>query len=120
LQFSREIFTNEARETINELNIPGNKVDLSERIKAYKGTSKPRDIFKKFYKGDEVQKLLGCGVKPYSAWKHWIENNPELANQFLEQFKATIYGVMKNFYAVDDAKLTALEVKLKKVPNVLK
>lgn len=120
LQFTREIFTNETRETINELGITGHKVDLNDCIKAYKGASKPRDIFKKFYKGVEVQKLLGCGFKPYSAWKHWIEKNPDLANQFLEQFKTAIYGVMKNSYVVDDVKLTALEVKLKKVPNVLK
>ena len=31
-----------------------------------------------------------------------------------------MYGVMKNGYSVDDAKLTTLKVTLKKVPNVLK
>ena len=64
--------------------------------------------------------MLNCGTKPYGAWKHWIESNPVLVNQFLEQFKATMYGVMKNGYSVDDAKLTTLKVTLKKVPNVLK
>lgn len=120
LQFTRDVFTNAARETTNELKITGSKVDLDERIKAYEGALKPRDIFKKFYKGDEVQKVLSCGTKPYGAWKHWIDSNPVLVNQFLEQFKATIYGVMKNGYAVDDAKLTTLKVTLKKVPHVLK
>jgi hypothetical protein len=120
LQFTRDVFTNAARDTTNELKITGSKVDLDERIKAYKGTLKPRDIFKKFYKGEEVQKVLSCGTKPYGAWRHWIDSNPVLVNQFLEQFKATIYGVMKNSYAVDDAKLTALKVTLKKVPHVLK
>jgi hypothetical protein len=119
LQFTRDIFTNEARETIKELKIKGAKVDLVERIKAYKGEQKPRDIFKNFYNGPELQKLFSGGGKPHNAWMHWIDKNPALANKFLEQFKATIYGVMKNGYAVDDAKLTALEVKLKKVPNVL-
>lgn len=120
LQFTRDVFTNATRETINELNIVGNVVDLDERIKAYKGKLKPRDIFKNFYKGIEVQKVLNCGTKPYGAWKHWIEKNPVLVNQFLEQFKSTIYGVMKRGYAVDDTKLTGLKVKLKKVPDVLK
>ncbi|MGV8805954.1 MAG: AAA family ATPase [Polaromonas sp.] len=120
LQFSRDVFTNAARDTTNELEITGSKVALDERITAYKGALKPRDIFKKFYKGDEVQKVLSCGTKPYGAWKHWINSNPVLVNQFLEQFKATIYGVMKNGYAVDDAKLTTLKVTLKKVPHVLK
>ena len=119
LQFTRDVFTNEARETINELNITGATVDLNERIQAYKGALKPRDIFKKFYKGQEVQKVLNCGTKPYGAWRHWIEKNPVLVNQFLEQFKVTIYSVMKNGYAVDDSKLITLKVTLKKVPDVL-
>lgn len=120
LQFTRDVFTDAARDTINELKITSPMVDLDERIKAYKGAQKPRYIFKKFYKGVEVQKLLSCGNKPYGAWKHWIRSNPVLVNQFLEQFKDAIYGVMKNGYAVDDAKLTTLKVTLKKVPNVLK
>lgn len=120
LQFTRDVFTNAARNTINELQISGSKVDLHERIKAYTGTLKPRDIFKKFYQGSEVQKVLSCGTKPYGAWKHWIDSNPLLANLFLEQFRTTIYGVMRNGFAVDDANLTALKVTLKKVPHVLK
>ena len=111
-------------ETINSLKITGSNVDFSERIQVYnnqrdKDDPKSRDISKKFYNDEDLQKILGCGDKPYNAWKHWIEKNPALANKFLEQFKATIYGVMKNGYAVDEAKLTALEVKLKKVSNVL-
>ena len=49
-----------------------------------------------------------------------VSNSGVLANQFLEQFKEVICGVMKNGYAVDHAKLTTLKVNLKKVPNVLK
>lgn len=50
-------------EATNELKITSPKVDLNERIKAYKGGLKPREIFKKFYKGEEIQKVLNCGVK---------------------------------------------------------
>jgi len=67
-----------------------------------------------------MQKVLSCGTKPYGAWKNWIESNPVLVNQFLEQFKDIIYGVMRSGYAVDHVKLTTLKVNLKKVPNVLK
>jgi len=123
LNFSRSFFTNSVRETTNSLGITGAQVDLAERIQVYnkarrKDDPKARDISKNFYNSEEAQKILGCGDKSYNAWKHWIDKNPVLVNQFLEQFKATIYGVMKNGYAVDEAKLTALEVKLKKVPNV--
>jgi len=120
LQFTRDVFTNAVRETIKELKITGAKVDLGERIKAHSGALKPRDIFKKFYKGDEVQKVLNCGTKPYGAWRHWIEKNPVSINEFLEQFKVAICGVMKTGFAVDDTKIAALKVNLKKVPHVLK
>ena len=120
LHFARDVFTNEARETINKLKVTGKQVDLVERINLYKGNEKLRDIFKNFYKGVEVHKVLGCGVtKPYSAWRHWIAQNPQATNEFLESFKSAIYGVMKNGYSVDDAKLLALKVDLKKVSSVL-
>ena len=119
LHFTRDVFTNEARETISKLKITGDQVDIGERIRAYKGAVKSRDIFKDFYKGEEVQRVLVCGVaKPFSAWRHWISQNPQATNEFLKSFKSAIYGVMKNGYSVDDAKLIALEVNLKKVPSV--
>lgn len=46
---------------------------------------------------------------------HWIKNNPAASNQFLEQFKAALHHAMKVGYSVDAAKLTALDIKLKKV-----
>jgi len=64
--------------------------------------------------------LVAPNVKPHNAWRHWVERNAKFTNEFLENFKVVLYSVMKNGYAVDDAKLTVLEVKLKKVPNVLK
>jgi predicted ATPase len=119
LQFTRKVFTNAANEVIAEFGITGLKIKVSDILTGYKGEKTPRDIFKRFYKCNVFQKLMVSVEKSSNPWRHWIEKNPELANKFLEQFKATIYDVMKNGYAVDEAKLTALEVKLKKVPNVL-
>lgn len=115
LQFTRDVFTNAAREVLNEFAINENSVDLKERLAAYSGNKKPREVFKRFYKGAEFQKLLSSGAKPYNPWKHWVEKNPAPSNSFLEKFKTALLGVMKNGYAVDAAKLTVLEVKLKKV-----
>lgn len=121
LQFSREVFTNSAgRDVIRELAISGDKVDLKERLAAYRGNKVKRDIFKNFYNSQEIHSLVAASVKPSNAWSHWVTKNPNATNVFLEAFKEVLYGVMKNGYAVDDAKLTALEVKLKKVPHVLK
>jgi predicted ATPase/AcrR family transcriptional regulator len=114
-QFTRDVFTNLAREVINEFAINGNAADVKKRVDAYRGEKKPREVFKRFYKDDNFQKLVSSGAKPYNPWKHWIESNPAASNEFLEKFKTAIHGVMKNGYAVDVSKLTALEVKLRKV-----
>lgn len=121
LQFTRSVLTNSAaREVIRELDISGDLVDLKERLQAYRGSKTKRDIFKNFYNSSDIQLLVAPNVKPLNAWRHWVGKNPKATNVFLENFKVALYGVMKNGYAVDDAKLMALEVKLKKVPNVLK
>jgi predicted ATPase len=115
LRFSRSVFTNTASEVIREFAITAGTVDVKERVTAYQGGKTPREVFKRFYKDANFQKLVSFGAKPYNPWKHWVERNPAACNEFLEKFKAAIHGVMKNGYAVDAAKLAALEVKLKKV-----
>lgn len=115
LQFTRDVFTNAAREVLNEFSINGDSVEVKERVAAYTGTKKPREVFKRFYKGVEFQKLLTSGAKSYNPWKHWIDNNPVLINEFLENFKTAVHGVMSIGYAVDVTKLAALEVKPRKV-----
>ncbi len=121
-QFTRDSFTNTTayREVIRELGINGDKVDLKERQDAYQGNKKKRDIFKNFYNSNEIQPLFAASIRPLNAWSHWIKMNPTATNVFLQAFRAALYHVMKNGYAVDDAKLSALEVKLKKVPHELK
>lgn len=115
LQFTRDVFTNSAAEVRREFAISGNNVDVKERLAAYTGNKTPREIFKRFYKDAEFQKLVTSGAKPHNPWKHWVENNPDASNAFLTKLKEAIHGVMKNGYAVDVVKLAALEVKLKKV-----
>jgi predicted ATPase/AcrR family transcriptional regulator len=115
LQFTREVFTNSAADVIREFSINENTVDVKERVAAYQGESKPREIFKRFYKGTEFQKLVTAGAKPYNPWKHWVESNPVVSNEFIGKFKVSMHGAMRNGYAVDPAKLAALEVKSKKV-----
>lgn len=115
LMFTRGVFTNIAAEVIRELQINGATVDVKERIAAYQGNKKPREMFKRFYKDEQFQSLLTSNTKPYNPWKFWVECNPVLSNEYLTKFKTAIHGVMKNGYTVDESKLTALEVKLKTV-----
>lgn len=115
MQFTRDVFTNSAREVINEFAINGNAADVKSRVTAYQGDKKPREVFKRYYKGADFQKLVSSGAKPYNPWKHWVESNPVASNEFLEKFKVVIHDVMKNGYTVDAARLGVLEVKLRKV-----
>ena len=115
LLFTRAVFTNSASEVIKEFAINGNTVDVKERIDAYQGNKTPREVFKRFYKDDDFQKLVSSVTKSYNPWVHWIKNNPVASNEFLEKFKTAIHDVMKKGYTVDVNKLTALKVNLKRV-----
>lgn len=115
LQFTRAVFTNSASEVIKEFAINGNTADVKERIDAYQGNKTPREVFKRFYKNDDFQKLVSSVTKSYNPWVHWIKNNPIASNEFLEKFKTAIHDVMKKGYTVDVNKLTALKVNLKRV-----
>jgi hypothetical protein len=115
LQFTRDVFTNEAREVINEFGVVGKTVDIKQCVKLYTGPKTAREIFKRFYKGNEFLVLVSSGAKVYNPWKHWVEANPALANKFLQEFKTAMLHVMVNGYSVDTAKLAALEVKLRKI-----
>ena len=119
LMFTRDVFTNSAAEVIREFSINGHNVDVRERLEAYNGAKTPREVFKRFYKNVEFQRLVTAGSKVHNPWKHWVDNNPEASNEFLIKFKMVIHGVMKDGFAVDVAKLAALEVRLKKVNDVL-
>jgi predicted ATPase len=115
LQFTRDVFTNVAAEVIREFAINGIKVDVKNVVAVYQGDKKPREIFKRFYKNSEFQRLVASVSKPYNPWKHWVENNPDACNEFLRKFELAMRGVMSESYAVDADKLAALKVNLKRV-----
>lgn len=117
MRFSRDVFTNSSAEVRTEFEITGSKVDVAERITFYRekeGKKKAREIFKDFYKNAQFQEVVASGTKPYNPWKHWVKEHPDDNNDFLTKFEAAIHYAMKNGYAVDGSKLSALEVKLKK------
>jgi len=114
LQFTRNVFTNVAAEIIRELAITGDHVDVKASLAAYAGDKKPREIFKRFYKDAEFQKIVASVTRSPNPWKHWIEKNPNASNDFLQKFEHVIRSVMAGGYAVDVNKLAALKVNLKR------
>ena len=115
LQFTRDVFTDFARDVIREFAINGNALNLRSRIAAYHGNRKVRDVFKSFYQNADFQKMVSSVTKPYNPWKHWVERNPVASNDFLDRFNSAMYGVMRNGFGVDALKLNALEVKQRNV-----
>lgn len=113
LQFTRDVFTNSAAEVMREFAINGINVDVKTCVAQYQGDKTPREVFKRFYKDAEVQKLVASASKLHNPWKHWIESNQVAHDEFLEKFELTLRGVMSCGYAVDVDKLAALKVKLK-------
>jgi predicted ATPase len=120
IQFTRSVFTREAAEVIREFGVSGEQVNLKNLLETQQwrskdGKTKVREIFKRFYKMAQVQRLVKVASKPYNPWRLWIANHPEACNQFLESFKQAVVTIMKNGYAVEADKLTALQVTFKKV-----
>lgn len=115
LQYARPNFTQSAAEVMQEFAIYDESVNVQTHVAAYQGNKTPREIFKRFYKGAEFQKLITAKSKPYNPWRHWADTHPEEVNGFLEKFKVAMESAMKIGFSVDPAKLTALEVTLKKV-----
>lgn len=115
LQFTRSVFTNSARELIRELEISvSSSVDVKKCVADYQqsaneGKPKARNMFKRFYKTDEFQRLLALN----NPWKSWIDSNQVLCNKFLNDFLKTMRNVMKNGYSVEESKLASLNVRLK-------
>jgi predicted ATPase/AcrR family transcriptional regulator len=112
--FTRQVFTNTAREVINEFDIAGNAVDIKKELAVYEGTKTPREVFKKFYKDEYFQQAVSAATKPYNPWMHWTQSNPVATNLFLTQLKTAMHGAMRKGYSVDEPKLQALEVKLRR------
>lgn len=113
LQFTRDVFTNSAAEVIREFAISGTSVDVKASVAVYQGDKKPREIFKRFYKNPEFQKLVALTSKPHNPWKHWITSNQATCDEFLKKFELVLRDVMSSSYAIDANKLTALKVNLK-------
>ena len=114
LQFTRDVFTNAAAEVIREFAIMGDHVDVKASLAAYTGEKKPREVFKRFYKDVEFQKILASVTRSPNPWKHWVEKNLDASNDFLQKFEHAIRSVMAGGYAVDANKLAALKVNLKR------
>jgi predicted ATPase len=114
-QFTREVFTNSARELITALEITSNEINVSQLVAAYRANHrnedqmKARNMFKKFYKNNDIKTFISTGV----PWKRWVEENRNDCNRFVNEMQSKLRKVLKEGHFVDQAKLATLKVKLK-------
>ncbi|WP_036217541.1 ATP-dependent nuclease [Marinospirillum minutulum] len=126
IQFTHSVFTNCASEVLNTFSINDEKIDLRLSIEKYKEevdgnikqkNKKVREVFKRFYKEEKIQSLVGRLTNLYNPWSYWVKKHPELSNKFLNDFKAALNYAMNKGYTVNLTKLEVLKVKLKQVTN---
>lgn len=114
-QFTRDVFTNSARELITELKITGNEINVGSLLMPYRANNQKekrktaREMFKKFYKQEDIKSFIDTGV----PWKQWIEDNGQECDRFLNEMLVKLSKVLKNGHFIDEVKLATLQVKLK-------
>lgn len=120
IQFTRDVLTNAASEIIRELGITGAHVDLNEKISAYSGPMKARELFKRFYKSPDLQSVLHPVSSKHNPWRSWIETHASSAEEFLEAFRSTLIKVGHLAHGLDASAWPPIRPTRKTRQNVLK
>lgn len=116
-QFTRDVFTNSARELISALGINVDQIRVADLLTRYRANhnnedqKKARQMFKKFYKDENIKAFIGTGV----PWKKWAEDNRADCNRFVSEMLVKLRQVLKDGHFVDQAKLATLTVRLKRL-----
>jgi predicted ATPase len=108
--FTRPVFRNIASDLIQEFSIDGDNIDLAGKIKDYKGSRKPRELFKTFFNKDEFLRLLTV-PKEHNPWKLWISSNEIQCEKFVSQFVARIKYILKHIHGFDAGRIAFLDAK---------
>lgn len=107
---TRPVFTSAGAELIRELGISGGNINLGSSVNSYRagseeGKKKLRELFKSFYKHNDIQALVHQKKSNFNPWRQWTAENKPLVDAFQAQLKVKLRRVMKDGYGVDDSKL---------------
>lgn len=101
------VFRRDGSDVLRELSITGNSLDLRTLLASYSGTSKPRELFKKFYHKDGFRRFLK-EKKEFNPWKQWIKEHSQESEKFIAKLAARLKYILKNEYGLSEGQLTAL------------
>jgi len=105
--FTRPVFLKNAKDVIRECSITGGTVRLKDVLSSYTGSTKPRELFKAFYKKDEMQSFLKLPAKS-NPWRRWISINAAGKQAFVDQFVKRVIYVLTRIHGVESGKLSFL------------
>lgn len=110
IHYTKAVFNNSTNAIRQDLSITGQQINLKNVLKDYyesnSDTTKPRESFKKFYKAKDFQDFLKQKENP---WKHWIDKNQDVCDEFIEKFTNMVIRIMKQEYDINEAKLSFLK-----------
>jgi AAA15 family ATPase/GTPase len=108
--FTKKVFTQIAHPIVTRLNITaadGVVFDLGSKVRSFKDASskeRTREVFKAFYKTDEIQALLKGGVK-FNPFRMWVSRNAEAAEAFRNEFVRSLMGVLSRGIGINASSL---------------
>lgn len=115
IQYTKEIFLRDTSNILDRLELsdePSSDYDLSKLLKKdlEAGNKKIREIFKSFYKSENLQRMLKkAETNPY---RYYLLKNPEISISFLKELENKLTYVLTEGYALNLA-----YVKVELSPN---
>lgn len=113
--FTKPVFTRVSRPIVDRLNIAeadGVGFSLQDKINAARqrgnqGQEAVRNLFKDFYKSNEVQSVITGKVK-YNPFRLWAKQSPSVVENFCATFRKTLAGVLSNGHGVEVSKIAQI------------
>jgi energy-coupling factor transporter ATP-binding protein EcfA2 len=111
IKFNKPVFRKVATAIVGRLKITDATINLSlliEKDNAIKGQPPIREMFKNFYKSDDIQKAIH-GKAEYNPFRTWARNNKEACDTFTENFIFKLKKVIVKGHGVDSAMVSYLD-----------
>ena len=109
LMFTSDRFTRLSKDIIRRLGInlrrdKDEKIDIKKLITEMTQKNPPiRELFKKFFKEDEIQRLLNR--KETNPFSDWIKENPHMSSEFNIALVEAVKFVLKSAHGAHDEDL---------------
>lgn len=110
--FSKDVFLRNARAITQRLGITENEATedfcLLDYVRRDSVTGKPlREIFKEFYKCEDIQRIVHGSVKD-NPYRYWVEKNNIEVNGFNAELVSKLKKVCRDVYGIPENELASI------------